>query len=205
MPFHSFQDTRNFTEETSIITVLDYGTIGDGVADDRSAIQSAVDAASGNTVLLPTGTYRIGSDITVPGDVTLWLIGKLSVDTGVTVTINGKVEAGLYEIFSGSGSVTLAAKSVREVYPQWWGAVGDDSTDNASAFNAAMTAAQNIGQMCIPAGVYRISAPITNFAAHWLSSVDSGPDIVGAGRQDTILKYTGTFWRETAPGIITLS
>lgn len=42
--------------------VLDYGAVGDGAADDRSAIQSAIEAAeAGDTVYLPAGTYRVTS------------------------------------------------------------------------------------------------------------------------------------------------
>ncbi|MFC1712128.1 glycosyl hydrolase family 28-related protein [Candidatus Poribacteria bacterium] len=196
MPFGSLirspQDTQGFTEETLITTVLDYGVTGDGVVDDASAIQSAIDATDDNIVLLPAGTYRIGSDVTVPVDVTLWLIGKLSVDAGVTVTINGKVEAGLHQIFSGGGTVTLGAGSCEHVVPQWWGAVGDDSTDCHDAIEAAITGATNIGKVYLPPGTYRITAPIDNFPVGWSYSQTNAPIVEGAGRVYTVIKYIGT-------------
>src|SRR5690554_2122961 len=46
--------------------VRSYGAVGDGVADDRAAIQAAVDSASmggGGVVFLPAGTYRITGQI----------------------------------------------------------------------------------------------------------------------------------------------
>lgn len=45
-----------------IYNVMDYGATGDGVTDDRLAIQAAVDAAhaaGGGTVYIPTGTYIV--------------------------------------------------------------------------------------------------------------------------------------------------
>jgi parallel beta-helix repeat protein len=45
--------------------VLDFGAVGDGVANDRAAIQAAVDAAAqagGGIVYLPEGVYGIGND-----------------------------------------------------------------------------------------------------------------------------------------------
>lgn len=41
--------------------VMDYGVAGDGVTDDRSAIQAVINAApAGGLVLIPPGTYLIG-------------------------------------------------------------------------------------------------------------------------------------------------
>lgn len=45
------------------VSVLDFGAVGDGVADDVVAIQSAIDAvadAGGGTVYLPAGIYSVG-------------------------------------------------------------------------------------------------------------------------------------------------
>ncbi|MHB0998229.1 MAG: glycosyl hydrolase family 28-related protein [Armatimonadota bacterium] len=46
--------------------VRHYNAVGDGVADDTAAIQAAIDAANGGTVLLPAGTYLLRSTLTIP-------------------------------------------------------------------------------------------------------------------------------------------
>lgn len=49
--------------------VIRYGAVGDGVTDDTTAIQDAV--SSNSLVIVPAGTYRTTSAITVPDGVTI--------------------------------------------------------------------------------------------------------------------------------------
>jgi hypothetical protein len=51
----------------SLPTVLDFGAIGDGQADDTAALQKAVDGGTG-CVRLPKGTYRISQPIVIDLD-----------------------------------------------------------------------------------------------------------------------------------------
>jgi len=55
--------------EGAPINVLDYGAVGDGVANDTAAIQAAITYAEGLTkpgaVYLPRGTYKITSPLTI--------------------------------------------------------------------------------------------------------------------------------------------
>ena len=56
----------------SWINVRDYGALGNGAADDTSAIQAAINAAAaGGIVLFPTGTYNVSSTINVADGVSL--------------------------------------------------------------------------------------------------------------------------------------
>lgn len=67
-----------YTRTSPVYNVKAYGAIGNGVADDRVAIQSAINAATGSTyggvVYFPAGEYKtgggfeIGSNISIIGD-----------------------------------------------------------------------------------------------------------------------------------------
>ena len=50
------------------LNAKDFGAVGDGVADDAAALTAAIDPATaqGRTLLLPAGTYRVNSTVSVP-------------------------------------------------------------------------------------------------------------------------------------------
>ena len=50
------------------VSVKDFGAVGDGVTNDTTAIQNAVNAAQGKKLIIPDGTYIIYSAITVPSN-----------------------------------------------------------------------------------------------------------------------------------------
>ena len=60
-----------------VVSVKDFGAVGDGVADDTAAIQNAVNAAAGGQVYCPEGTYLTGA-LTIPNNTTLIGDGQTS-------------------------------------------------------------------------------------------------------------------------------
>jgi len=102
--------------------------------------------------------------------------GKFVVNTGGSLTGTGPLEAGLSLLFdtSGGGTVTFAWK-VDVVYPQWWGALSDESHDDTTAVQAAFDAA-------------------TSMAATWGSAtVRTPPGINGKGYliTNTVILHPG--------------
>jgi hypothetical protein len=56
-------------DQISLVDVRDYGALGDGVTDDSAAFDAANSAASGRTILVPTGTYYLNDDVTLDAKV----------------------------------------------------------------------------------------------------------------------------------------
>lgn len=94
----------------------------------------------------------------------------VTVDTGVTLTINGFVSAGPYQIFNlvGTGTVIFPMNAPgvntgytvnQSVYPEWWGAAGDGTTDSAAAINAAIASfQQGWGRVLFTGKQYRVDS-----------------------------------------------
>lgn len=76
--------------------------------------------------------------------------------TGATLTINGPFEAGPWQAFSGTGTVT----GLKEARPEWWG--GLVGTDSSTAFQAALTSLSSGGTFIADGvGTYTITTGST--------------------------------------------
>lgn len=131
-------------------------------------------------------SITLTGNATVPSNVGLDIVQGGSINlNGFTLTINGPFRAGLRQVFTGAGSVVFASGILKGVIPQWWGAVGDASTDDKSAFDAAAAAAYASGcALIIPKKVYYLSS--------WnLNALSSGLLIQGTGEQTQLKFGTG--------------
>jgi hypothetical protein len=78
------------------------------------------------------------NDVIIPATVALHIEkgGIITIADGKTLTVTS-IDAGLYQCFAGPGTVKLNGGNV---YPEWWGAVGDGITDDQAAMQAALNA-----------------------------------------------------------------
>jgi hypothetical protein len=108
---------------------------------------------------IPAGNWPIAANLTVPANLTLKFVhgAVFTIATGKTLTINGPLDAGLYQIFSctGTGKVEMKAEAVK--VPEWWGATGDGVTVDTAALQAWATCGGNLN---LPKKTYKITAGI---------------------------------------------
>ena len=67
-----------------VVSVKDFGAVGDGVADDTAAIQAAINAVGDGTLHFPDGTYKTTAKLTTAFGQNIQLVGG-SVYTGVEI------------------------------------------------------------------------------------------------------------------------
>lgn len=146
-PSYGESGTTSYTNYTTGLTLVDTRLgkeIWVGDPNYGTTIQTAVTAigSSQATLHLTRGTYSFTANYTIPGNITIRPENGaiISVATGTTIAINGPFEAGLYQVFSctGTGAVTFGA-AVKEVHPEWWGTnTTPGSTDMTAAIQAAL-------------------------------------------------------------------
>ena len=147
---------------------------------DLGAAITAIGSAK--TVLsIPAGNWPIAANLTVPANLTLKFAhgAVLTIATGQTLTINGPLEAGRYQIFSWNGTGTVAyGNLVPEVYPEWYGAVPDNSTDSVTYLQKALDThpVLHLGR-----GIYKITSVLYP---------KEGGTIYGEGPQSIIYRST---------------
>jgi hypothetical protein len=140
-----------------------------------------------DAVLLITNEQSIQANMTLPANIRLRFQagGRLNIKQGVTFKINGPIEAGLFQIFTGKGLVNFTSGSLKEVYPQWWGAKGDGKTDDTLAIQMAINA-YNV--VFIPSGIYILGTitPGRNYLENRLLSLRSNVSIIGTGKPSVL-------------------
>lgn len=125
-------------------------------------------ATAGKTVVVEKPMTT--NNLTLPSDRSIRIIkgGSINPASGKTFDYNGQQpEAGQYQIHAGAGTIT----GMKEAYVQWFGAVGDGTTDNTLAFQSALNAG------------LRVHVPVSssNYIVGNLTAGFDGQTITGAG------------------------
>lgn len=136
--------SRTFIDKArESVSVEDYGAVGDGVVDDRSAFVNA-DASTQSEIVCTNGTYFISADLIITSPV-CFVGGKIKPANGVTVTLNGGVIAAQTQhIFDLSlGGIVMVRMPDQSV--EWFGTVHDGITDDSSEIQACVNSVKNHG------------------------------------------------------------
>lgn len=175
-----------------------FGAKGDGTTDDSNAFKTAQGSCS-SISLVQGKTYFFGSTTTLLSSLQLTSTATTStaqiiVGTGVTLTLDGSISAPLQKIFSlqGTGKVVMGY-NVNAVYPEWWGAVGDGSTDDTVPIQAAINAISLSTASSPPSPLsarYVNLSSKTYITTSALSITNSGVGITGNGRRLSIIEST---------------
>ena len=96
--------------------------------------QSTPDSGLTTNIGLQEGIYNITENTTINAQLVVPKGAILNISSGVTLTINGEILAGRYQIFSGAGSVVVDNSKQSIGFPEWYGAIVNDSSfDNSTA------------------------------------------------------------------------
>jgi len=168
-----FRQTGDYPTSSNIVKCADYDHPDDAI--------TAIGAS--NKTLLVTESETCNTNFNVPANVKVRFErgGKLTINNGITVTFNGQIDAGLWRIFSYTGTGTLAGTPlISSTYPQWW-ATGDGTVENPWANDCIQKAYDFVpdgGTIYLKAGYYTLSDTIKT--AKKIS-------IIGEGRNKSII------------------
>lgn len=168
------------------VSSADYGCVGDGTTDDTTDFMRAVSAAITLGVpLLVTGlsghVIRLSSPQTIGCALVFAAGGQIKPDSAAKITLSKGVMAPNVKIFSGAGAVSIAGSANLVTPVAWFGAVGDGTTDDTAAVQAAVSACPG-GRVAFGAATYLITGTITCTA--------SAVELQGAGQYATVLNFT---------------
>lgn len=161
-----------------IYNVLAYGATA-------SAPFLAAIAAIGVTpaTLLVSAGVTVAADLAIPATLTLKILqgGMITVNADITLTINGPLDAGPYQIFShnDANGVVFGVGSARVAYPEWFAVnTTPGTTDMTLAIQSCLIAAPVTK---LSATIYKVTSTLNVLATHSIIGENQGPTTVLQG------------------------
>lgn len=125
----------------------------------ESDLEQIINTLNGLGTITVMGDFTIDSAITIPEGIELNFFkgNKFIIGSGVTITINGSIRAGLYQIFDNNNGVISGNPKIEFLYPQWFGAKTDGS-DATTAIQKTIDLAIDLGlPVKFPQGTYKVN------------------------------------------------
>lgn len=184
-PFTGGVTTNVEAKLAQTISLKDFGAVCNGLIDDTAAVQAAIAYVfTDNATLIVPGPTLVSANLTFAQATQLQFQngGKFVGVAGTEViTLQRAPVADIQQIFQNCDSYSTVGMTV---YPEWFGAVKDGSTDDRAAFQSALRFLRNVGGLIqLQAGFYAVSDRI---------SIDyNNMTIQGAGNNTSWIKVTG--------------
>lgn len=129
----------------SYINVITYGATGDDSTNNTTAFTNAQTAAAvtGAALYIPVGTFRLTGGFAFTSPVVFAPGASIVKHAGGSISFAKTITADAFQHFASTStiSVTFGASATMPILMEWFGALGDDSTDNSAAIAACVTAA----------------------------------------------------------------
>lgn len=126
------------------VNIKSFGAVGDGKTDDTAAFEQALQ--QGGTVVVPAGKYRLTRNLAVTDAVHLCLASDAVLQVDAVLSFNGLLQTDAHTAFVGNGTVRGTMLNLYG-YVQWFGAVGNGSTNDTVSFEKAFSV---LSQLYIP-------------------------------------------------------
>lgn len=144
--------TRSLAEKVGdVVSVKDFGAVGDGVTNDAVAIQSA--ATAGGTIYVPAGTYRVNQTINLSHNTILSIDQRATITHasagGVVFTVRGAI--------ANSATFTAVTAGAYQITPA--------SVSGYAAGDMIMLQGDDAAEVCtvasVSGGAFVLAAPIS--------------------------------------------